>query len=57
MDYAQVAEQTFLALDAGKAMRELGLTVPASPIRTETIMGRSFDPAGPAAWTGRAIRT
>ncbi len=52
-----MAEQTFLALDAGKAMRELGLTVPASPIRTETIMGRSFDPAGPAAWTGRAIRT
>jgi len=57
VDYAQVAEQTFLALDAGRAMRDLGLTVPASPIRTETIMGRTFDPASPAAWTERAIRS
>ena len=56
MDYAQVAEQVFLALDAGRAMRDLGLPVPASAMRTETIMGRAFDPANPAAWTERAIR-
>lgn len=57
VDYAQVAEQTFLALDAGRAMREQGLAVPASAMRVETIMGRRFDPASPAAWTERAIRT
>ncbi|MBK1658140.1 CmpA/NrtA family ABC transporter substrate-binding protein [Paracraurococcus ruber] len=56
LDYAQVAQQTFLALDAGKAMRELGLPVPASATRTETIMGRPFDPAAPVGWTERAIR-
>ncbi len=56
VDYAQVADQVFLALDAGKAMREQGLPVPASPLRTETIMGKTFDPANPALWTERAIR-
>lgn len=56
VDYAQVASQVFLALDAGRAMQALGLPVPASPMRTETIMGRAFDPANPGAWTERAIR-
>jgi nitrate/nitrite transport system substrate-binding protein len=56
VDYAQVANQTFLALDAGNAMRALNLPVPASAMRTETIMGRTFDPANPAAWTERAIK-
>ncbi|MBP0465533.1 ABC transporter substrate-binding protein [Roseomonas sp. PWR1] len=56
VDYAQVASQVFLALDAGRAMRDLGLPVPASPLRVETIMGRPFDPANPGAWTERAIR-
>ena len=56
LDYAQVSQQVFLSLDAGKAMRELGLPVPASPTRVETIMGRRFDPANPAGWTERAIR-
>ena len=45
VDYAQVAGQVFLALDAGRAMREQGLSVPASPTRIETIMGKPFDPA------------
>ena len=56
LDYAAVAAQVFLALDAGKAMAAQGLPVPASPLRTETIMGRSFDPAAPAAWAERNIR-
>jgi nitrate/nitrite transport system substrate-binding protein len=56
LDYAQVASQVFLTLDAGKAMREMGLAVPASATRTETIMGRTFDPANPAGWADRAIR-
>ena len=41
---------------SGRAMRDLGMTVPASPMRIETIMGRPFDPANPGAWTERAIR-
>lgn len=57
LDYAQVAEQVFLALDAGRVMREQGLPVPASPMRGFTVMGREFDPAQPAAWTERGIRT
>ena len=56
LDYAQVAEQTFLALDAGRAMRELGLAVPSSPLRRETITGRGFDPAQPGPWAERGIR-
>ncbi len=50
VDFRAVAEQTFLALDAGRAMRELGLPVPASPMRVERILGRPFDPANPEAW-------
>jgi hypothetical protein len=50
VDYAAIASQVFLALDAGRAMRDLGLTVPANPMRNETILGRSFDPAQPDAY-------
>jgi nitrate/nitrite transport system substrate-binding protein len=57
VDYAGVAQQVFLALDAGKAMREMGLSVPTSPLRQETIFGRAFDPAQPEAYlNGFAIR-
>jgi nitrate/nitrite transport system substrate-binding protein len=31
-------------------MREMGLTVPDSPMRKETIFGREFDPAQAAAY-------
>jgi len=57
LDYPQIAQQVFLSLDAGKVMRELGQAVPASPLRTETIMGRPFDPANLLPWTERAIRS
>ncbi|MDW8314320.1 MAG: CmpA/NrtA family ABC transporter substrate-binding protein [Rhodovarius sp.] len=50
VDWRAVAEQTFLALDAGRAMRELGLPVPDSPLRNETILGRVFDPREPEAY-------
>ena len=50
VDYKAVAEQVFLALDAGRAMRELGLPVPASPMRSATILGKAFDPAQPEAY-------
>jgi nitrate/nitrite transport system substrate-binding protein len=50
VDWRQVAEQTFLALDAGRAMRDFGLPVPAGPMRVERILGRNFDPAQPDAY-------
>ncbi|MCX7373217.1 MAG: CmpA/NrtA family ABC transporter substrate-binding protein, partial [Alphaproteobacteria bacterium] len=50
VDWRAVAEQTFLALDAGRAMRDLGMQVPASPMRNETILGRVFDPTQPEAY-------
>ncbi len=56
LDYAQVAQQVFLSLDAGKVMKEAGQAVPANPLRIETIMGKSFDPANPAPWTERSVR-
>ena len=57
VDWRAVAEQTFLALDAGRVMRELGMAVPENPMRVETILGRRFDPAQPEAYmAGFAIK-
>jgi len=56
LDYAQVAQQVFLSLDAGKVMKEAGQAVTTNPLRIETIMGKSFDPANPAPWTERSVR-
>ncbi|MCS6921837.1 MAG: ABC transporter substrate-binding protein [Elioraea sp.] len=50
INYAQIAEQVFLATDAAQAMRELGLTPPDRPSRTHVIMGRTFDPADPEGY-------
>jgi nitrate/nitrite transport system substrate-binding protein len=50
VDYAGVAQRVFLATDAAKAMRELGMTVPASASRTHRIFGRDFDPAQAEAY-------
>ena len=50
VDYRAVAEQTFLALDAGRAMRELGIPVPDTTMRSVTILGKTFDPTQPEAY-------
>ncbi|WP_376087138.1 CmpA/NrtA family ABC transporter substrate-binding protein [Roseomonas sp. CCTCC AB2023176] len=50
LDYRAVAQQVFLSLEAGRAMRELGLPVPENPMRPVQIMGRTFDPAQPEAY-------
>jgi nitrate/nitrite transport system substrate-binding protein len=50
IDYAQIAEQVFLATDTAQAMRELGLSPPATAKRTHVIMGRAFDPADPEGY-------
>ena len=50
VDYAKVAREVFLATDAAKFMAEAGLTVPKSTSKTFVIMGKTFDPAKPAAY-------
>ncbi len=48
--YKDIAEQVFLATDARKRMRELGLAAPDKNFRTHTIMGREFDAAAADAY-------
>ncbi|MEZ5632301.1 MAG: CmpA/NrtA family ABC transporter substrate-binding protein [Burkholderiaceae bacterium] len=47
LDYKKVAEQIFLATDARKRMKEMGLEAPAQNYRQHTIMGKNFDPSKP----------
>ncbi len=47
VDYKAVAEQVFLATDAARLMREMGLEPPASPYKSFAVMGKTFDPAKP----------
>ena len=55
--WRDVAEQVYLATDAGAKMRELGETPPASAYRPHSIMGRTFDPADPDGYVSSfAIR-
>ena len=49
-NYKAVAEQVFLATDAAKIMREMGLPVPEGSYRSAQIMGKTFDPATPQAY-------
>lgn len=50
VDYRAVASQVFLSMEAGRAMREIGLPVPENPMRPVTIFGKRFDPAQPAEY-------
>lgn len=43
VDYRSVAEQVYLAADAGKMMKELGYAVPDKTYANYTIMGKEFD--------------
>ena len=43
VDYRRIAEQVFLATDAGNAMRELGYAAPDITYQNYTIMGKTFD--------------
>jgi nitrate/nitrite transport system substrate-binding protein len=59
VDYKALAEQVFLLTDARRQMRQLGMPIPAdaSGYRSFEIMGRTFDPAQPAAYLdGFAIK-
>jgi nitrate/nitrite transport system substrate-binding protein len=50
VDYKAIAEQVFLATDARKRLAELGHKEPGPDYPSYTIMGKTFDPAQPAAY-------
>ena len=50
VDYKGVAEQVYLAADCRKVMEDLGYTAPAENYKSHMIMGKTFDPAEPAAY-------
>jgi nitrate/nitrite transport system substrate-binding protein len=50
INYAQVAEQVFLATDTAKMMKEVGLNPPAATSKPFSVMGKPFDPAKPEAY-------
>ncbi len=43
VDYNQIAEEVYLAADAGKVMKELGYEPPSKTYENYTIMGKTFD--------------
>ncbi|MGH8750550.1 MAG: CmpA/NrtA family ABC transporter substrate-binding protein [Burkholderiales bacterium] len=47
VDYQGVAKQVFLATDAAKMMKEVGLTAPASAHKKFSVMKKEFDPSRP----------
>lgn len=47
LDYRRIAEEVYLAADAGKIMKELGYTPPAKAYKNHTIMGKEFDYSKP----------
>jgi nitrate/nitrite transport system substrate-binding protein len=50
VDYAKVAREVFLATDAARLMREVGLKPPATTSKKFAVMGKEFDPAKPDAY-------
>jgi nitrate/nitrite transport system substrate-binding protein len=47
VDYANVAKQVYLATDATRLMKEVGLTPPTVSSKSFSVMGKVFDPAKP----------
>jgi nitrate/nitrite transport system substrate-binding protein len=57
VDYAKVAREVYLATDAAKLMREVGMKPPTTTSKKFTVMGKEFDPAKPEAYlAGFAIK-
>ncbi len=50
VDYARVAREVYLATDAARLMKEVGLKPPASTMKKLSVMGKEFDPARPDAY-------
>lgn len=47
IDYAAIANKVYLATDAARLMKEVGLTPPESTSMSFSVMGKPFDPAAP----------
>jgi nitrate/nitrite transport system substrate-binding protein len=47
VDYAKVAREVFLATDAARLMKEVGMKPPAATSKKFAVMGKEFDPAKP----------
>ncbi|HZM47888.1 MAG TPA: CmpA/NrtA family ABC transporter substrate-binding protein, partial [Burkholderiales bacterium] len=57
VDYAKVAREVFLATDAARLMKEVGMTAPAVTSKKFAVMGKEFDPAKPEDYlAGFAIK-
>ncbi|MCU7941600.1 MAG: ABC transporter substrate-binding protein [Candidatus Thiodiazotropha sp. (ex Cardiolucina cf. quadrata)] len=50
VDYKKIAEEVYLASDAGRMMKELGYPVPDHTYESYEIMGKAFDPAKPETY-------
>jgi nitrate/nitrite transport system substrate-binding protein len=50
VDYAKVAREVFLATDAAKLMKEVGMKPPASAVKKIVVMGKEFDSTKPEAY-------
>ncbi len=50
VDYAKVASEVFLATDAARLMKEVGMEPPADPVKPFSVMGKAFDPSQPEAY-------
>jgi len=57
VDYQKVASEVFLATDASRLMKQVGLTPPATMSKKFVVMKKEFDPAKPEAYiAGFAIK-
>jgi nitrate/nitrite transport system substrate-binding protein len=50
INYGDVARTVFLSTDAGRRMRDIGITPPPSTLVKHTILGKEFDPAKPTEY-------
>jgi nitrate/nitrite transport system substrate-binding protein len=50
VDYAKVASEVFLATDAARLMKEVGMDAPTDPVMAFSVMGKPFDPSEPEAY-------
>jgi len=50
VDYAKVAREVYLATDAARLMKEVGMKPPATTSKKVVVMGKEFDPAKPDAY-------
>ncbi|HRQ56743.1 MAG TPA: CmpA/NrtA family ABC transporter substrate-binding protein [Azoarcus taiwanensis] len=50
VDYAKIASEVFLATDATRLMKEVGMEPPEDPVKPFSVMGKPFDPTQPEAY-------